>query len=84
MTLTLYDKDATKSTGTIEPNDTNPIIDFATSISCISIGDTFEIPEESQESFKVKQFKKGIFGMYDEKDTLQADLSASLNNFNSY
>lgn len=78
------------STGTITPatNATSDFadttIDLATSISCISIGDTFEIPEESQESFKVKQFKKGIFGMYDEKDTLQADLSASLNNFNSY
>ena len=68
----------------ISPTSINTTIDLATSISCISIGDTFEIPEESQESFKVKQFKKGIFGMYDEKDTLQADLSASLNNFNSY
>lgn len=68
----------------ISPTSINTTIDLATSISCISIGDTFEIPEESQESFKVKQFKKGIFGMYDEKDTLQADLSASLNNFNNY
>lgn len=85
VTLTLYDTDATKSTSTstIEPNSTNPIIAFATSISCISIGDTFEIPEESQKSFKVKQFKKGIFGRYSE-DTLKTDLSASLNNFNNY
>lgn len=79
--VTLYYNDSTTDKATITPSDT---IDLATSISCISIGDTFEIPEESQESFKVKQFKKGIFGMYDEEDTLQADLSASLNNFNNY
>lgn len=77
------------STGTITPatNATSDFadttIDLATSISCISIGDTFEIPEESQESFKVKQFKKGIFGRYN-GDTLDEDLSASLNNFNNY
>ena len=79
-TVTLYYNGSTTNTATITPNDT---IDFATSISCISIGDTFEIPEESQESFKVKQFKKGIFGRYN-GDTLKADLSASLNNFNNY
>ena len=79
--VTLYYNGSTTDKATITPSDT---IDLATSISCVSIGDTFEIPEEAQESFKVKQFKKGIFGMYDEKDTLQADLSASLNNFNNY
>lgn len=67
----------------ISPTSVNTTIDLATSISCISIGDTFEIPEESQESFKVKQFKKGIFGIYDGTD-LKEDLSASLNNFNNY
>ena len=67
----------------ISPTTINTTIDFATSISCISIGDTFEIPEESQKSFKVKQFKKGIFGRYD-GTILKEDLSASLNNFNNY
>lgn len=79
------------STGTITPA-TNATSDFAdttidlsTSISCISIGDTFEIPEESQESFKVKQFKKGTFGIYAGTDLkVKEDLSASLNNFNNY
>lgn len=86
--VTLKYKDG--STDTITPavnateNFADTTIDLATSISCISIGDTFEIPEEAQESFKVKQFKKCIFGMYDKEDTLQADLSASLNNFNNY
>ena len=79
--VTLYYNGSTIDKATITPSDT---IDLSTSISCISIGDTFEIPEESQESFKVKQFKKGIFGMYDKEDTLQADLSAGLNNFNNY
>ena len=78
--VTLYYNGSTTDKATITPSDT---IDLATSISCISIGDTFEIPEESQESFKVKQFKKGIFGRYN-GDTLKADLSASLNNFNNY
>ena len=86
--VTLKYKDGSTDTITPAANATDDFadttIDLATSISCISIGDTFEIPEESQESFKVKQFKKGIFGMYDEEDTLQADLSASLNNFNNY
>ena len=79
------------STGTITPatNATSDFadttIDLATSISCISIGDTFEIPEESQESFKVKQFKKGTFGIYAGTDLkVKEDLSASLNNFNNY
>ena len=76
----LYYNGSTTDKATITPSDT---IDLSTSISCISIGDTFEIPEESQESFKVKQFKKGIFGRYN-GDTLKADLSASLNNFNNY
>lgn len=79
-TVTLYYNGSTTNTATITPNDT---IDLATSISCVSIGDTFEIPEEAQESFKVKQFKKGIFGRYN-GDTLEEDLSASLNNFNNY
>lgn len=78
--VTLYYNGSTTDKATITPSDT---IDLATSISCISIGDTFEIPEESQESFKVKQFKKGIFGRYN-RGNLKADLSASLNNFNSY
>lgn len=78
--VTLYYNDSTTDKATITPSDT---IDLATSISCISIGDTFEIPEESQESFKVKQFKKGIFGRYN-RGNLKADLSASLNNFNNY
>lgn len=78
--ITLYYNGSTTDKATITPSDT---IDLATSISCISIGDTFEIPEESQESFKVKQFKKGIFGIYDGTD-LKEDLSASLNNFNNY
>lgn len=85
--VTLKYKDG--STDTITPavnateNFADTTIDLATSISCISIGDTFEIPEKSQKSFKVKQFKKGIFGRYN-VDTLKADLSASLNNFNNY
>lgn len=79
-TVTLYYNGSTTNIATITPNDT---IDLATSISCVSIGDTFEIPEEAQESFKVKQFKKGIFGRYN-GDTLDEDLSASLNNFNNY
>lgn len=78
--VTLYYNGSTTDKAIITPSNT---IDIATSISCISIGDTFEIPEESQESFKVKQFKKGIFGRYN-GDTLKADLSASLNNFNNY
>ena len=69
----------------ISPTSINTTIDLATSISCISIGDTFEIPEESQESFKVKQFKKGTFGIYAGTDLkVKEDLSASLNNFNNY
>ena len=79
-TVTLYYNGSTTDKATITPNDT---IDLATSISCISIGDTFEIPEESQESFKVKQFKKGVFGTYNGAN-LEANLSASLNNFNNY
>lgn len=78
--ITLYYNGSTTDKATITPSDT---IDLATSISCISIGDTFEIPKELQESFKVKQFKKGIFGIYDGTD-LKEDLSASLNNFNNY
>lgn len=78
--VTLYYNGGTTDKAPIIPSDT---IDLSTSISCISIGDTFEIPKESQESFKVKQFKKGIFGRYN-GDALKADLSASLNNFNNY
>ncbi len=73
----------TITTKTITPSAPIYPIDIATSISCISIGDAFEIPEESQESFKVKQFKKETFGIY-EGTTLKKDLSASLNNFNNY
>ena len=73
----------TITTETITPSAPIYPIDIATSISCISIGDTFEIPEEFKKSFKVKQFKKGVFGTYDGAN-LEADLSASLNNFNNY
>lgn len=80
--LTLYYNDSTTDKATITPSDT---IDLATSISCISIGDTFEIPKELQKSFKVKQFKKGTFGIYAGTDLkVKEDLSASLNNFNNY
>lgn len=77
------DNEDNENTVPISPTDANTTIDLATSISCISIGDTFEVPEEFQKSFKVKQFKKGIFGRYN-GDDLKEDLSASLNNFNNY